>query len=191
MGYGLFETLLTYNETMEELVIANPWTQMVDEPDEWYDKFTTYYLAMGYGRTLTKAFEQYVLAEHPEKKDVVLVRGTHTAPSSWSVMSNRYNWRKRAQAWDAERAKDLASTVTEARTLLQETTVEAVMTLRKALTNPRTAVAAAKEILDRGGVPAVTVHQVKLVPFTADDLAEARSEIEEWMSQRAPKKLLK
>jgi hypothetical protein len=171
------------------ILVLQPWDHHPDEPEEWYNKFSTYYLPLGYGRTLVRAFEAFVLAEHPEKANIVIVRGVHTAPASWTAASSMYNWRKRAQAWDNERANAVANTISEARAKLQEATVEAVDALKAALKNPRTAVNAAKEILDRGGVPSVTVHQVKLVPFTADDLALARMEIEEWLTQRPQKSL--
>lgn len=165
---------------MDQIEFASPWTQMVEEPTEWYEKFEKYYLPLGPGRTIMQAFIAFAKATSPEQSILMTVSPPNAAPHSWSQMSNQWQWRKRALAWDAEQVRGAADQVMFARQLAQMATVEAVQTLRKALANPKTAVQAAKELLDRGGVPSVTIHAVKSVPFTADDLAQAARELEEW-----------
>ena len=168
-----------------ELDYAVPWMQAADEPDEWYDKFITFYVPLGPTRTLSRAFEKFATANATVEQMVLLTtKRIIIAPNSWAKASGEYNWRKRAISYDAEQVKGIASTISQARQELQEATLDAVQALKKALNNPKTAVVAAKEILDRGGLPSVQVHAIKTIPFTADDLAQARDEVNEWLKQQ-------
>jgi hypothetical protein len=171
---------------MEELGpnTATPWMQQVDEPNEWHDKFLNYYLPLGPTRTLLRAFIDFAMATSPEQKILMSVRRPASAPASWSTMAREWEWRKRASAFDLTQMEELVATKDMARLEVQMATLDAVRALKLALLNPRTAVNAAKEILDRGGLPAVTVHIGKTVPFTADDLANAMKELDNWKQQR-------
>jgi len=169
---------------MDETEFANPWTQRIDEPDVWYDRFTKYFVPLGITRNLLSAYIEYVKDTSPDKAVLMAVRRPISAPNDWTDMAGEWDWRKRALAYDANQVKDLSTVLQQARQEVQEATLEAVRTLRAALRNPKTAVPAAKEILDRGGLPAVTIHSIKMMPFTADDLAAARDELEQWMTDR-------
>jgi len=169
---------------MNEPEYATPWTQEVNEPDAWYDKFVKYFIPLGVTRNLLSAYIEYIKDTSPDKAILMAARRPMSAPNEWTEAAGEWSWRKRALAYDADQVKDLASVLQQARQEVQEATLEAVRTLRAALKNPKTAVPAAKEILDRGGLPAVTVHSIKIIPFTADDLAAARDELEQWMTDR-------
>jgi len=170
-----------------------PWTQRTDEANEWYDKFMLHYIPLGPTRTLLQAYLSYAKASATSSDQAVMVIANppKSAPANWSTVAREMDWRKRALAYDAEQSKDLVNTMTQAKQVLQAATLDAAVALRNALSNPKFAVAAAKEILDRGGLPAVTLHAIKLMPFTADDLAQATREVEEWQRNLPqPKQLL-
>lgn len=174
------------------MTTAPVWMQFADEPNTWYDRFSQYYLPLGPGRTLLQAYIAFTKATDEDKSTLMTVRPPMSAPPTWTDASRMWDWRKRGTAWDASQVSELAHTLTAARQFIQQSTLDAAKTLHKALDNPKYAVAAAKEILDRGGVPAVTVHAIRTIPFTADDLALAAREVEEWQAQQltqaAPKK---
>lgn len=65
-----------------------------------------------------------------------------------------------------------------------QSTEAAARALVENLKNPRLAVAAAKEILDRGGLPGTHLVGVgRVEPYTADDLRSAEEAVNKWEKQ--------
>jgi len=168
------------------LVLSDPidaiWLQMEGEPDEWYERFSTYYLQLGPSRNLTRAYVRYLASENPEQAAIVLSKPHYVnTPQKWSEIARVWNWRDRAEAFDLFTASENYAFVERARNYLMRSTEAAAETLVKNLDNPRHAVAAAKEILDRGGVPGARVVGVgRIDPYTADDLKRAEQALIEW-----------
>lgn len=117
--------------------------------------------------------------EEPEKY-ARLLQNPRTVGASWSDMAKIWQWRARARAFDSLRNTESQKRLDEARTLLIEATVKAVHALIDSLENSKTRVSAAKEILDRGGLPGTIVRENRIVPFTADELAQAQKELADW-----------
>lgn len=155
------------------------WQQLPDEPNEWYYKFEKYFLMLGPTRTLHRSYKAFCEIEGNEEED-----SQNRPHSTWIEACEKYNWRQRADAFDAKLFTEDGA-VELARQRLRKSTLSAVDTLIDALNNPRLAVSAAKEILDRGGIPATQSHILKTQPFTADEMAAATKEIEEWEKQTA------
>lgn len=161
------------------------WLQQEGEPDLWYRRFMSYYLPLGPSRNLTRAYVQYMKNEHPEaittKK---AAKGVVNTTSNWSDNSRLWHWRERAESFDLYNAGENFSYVEKARDILMQGTEAAARALIENLQNPRLAVAAAKEILDRGGLPGTHLVGVGHVePYTADDLHRAEKEVAEWEKQ--------
>lgn len=162
-----------------------PWAQLADEPDEVYELFSKYYLPLGPARTLLRAYLMFLAEKDPDKAAKYSVIGKESADPKWSMYSSGWNWRMRAQAFDAFQYASAAATVQEARRIILENTANAAKALVDKLGDPRLAVAAAKELLDRGGVPAASVvGHANLTPFTTDDLNRASKELETWQKKQ-------
>jgi hypothetical protein len=79
--------------------VPNAWDRRENEPNMWYDRFVRYYLSKGSGRSILGAFNNW----RSEKK----LKQATGAPMTWINASERHEWAKRAEAYDADlRAKD-------------------------------------------------------------------------------------
>lgn len=169
------------------------WQQMEGEPWLWYQRFIKYYIPQGPGRSIYKAYETMVATEHPEvaaarrkKKEEegeLTTKKSHNV-TDWSKNVGKWFWRERAKAYDRFTMQSALAQVDLARLTLLGAANVAAMALKEALSNERLKVAAAKEILDRAGLPGTT--NVGIGPadkFNADELAQAESELDEWESQ--------
>lgn len=153
------------------------WNRRDDEPVAWYERFIRYYIPLGTTRSLFKAYKVCLAIEDP--KQLEKLDDKSNTPLDWSRAANEYEWVERAAAYDEKMFSDEGA-VELARQLLKNSALDAATTLHRALSNPRLQVAAAKEILDRSGVLAASIQLSKELPFTADEMAEATKEIEEW-----------
>jgi hypothetical protein len=170
---------------MDNEVEMQPWDRMEGEPGTWYRSFRRYYITLGYLRTIRGAYLDF-LKDVGDQAEAEYAR----TPDEWYVMANQWNWKARADAWDDHIADSAVTAVEEAAIRLKLATVNAVDTLISALTgSERYRVNAAKEILDRGGLPAtVRQEQVTNLSFTADDLARAKDELKQWEQESQPNK---
>lgn len=73
------------------------WEQMEGEPNLWFDRFTLYRL-LGPKRTLSATHRKE--SEKSRKKSQYL-------PGSWRDAALQWNWKERAEAWDAQRREDM------------------------------------------------------------------------------------
>jgi len=151
---------------------------MENEPFIWFERFSKFFLPLGPGRTLSKACSLDRAINDPDNP----IDTNRGAPEDWSVASNEWDWRERAEEYDTFMFED-EGVVELAREMLKNSTMDAVNALHKSLENPRIAVQAAKEILDRAGLPATTRVNVSTIPFTADELAAAAEEVKQWEKQ--------
>ena len=198
---------MAYNVYMEDPVIVPeqkditvsteeavfPWLQMVDEPWNWFQRFIKYYLPLGPGRSLYGAYTQMVETEHPEvaaarrakaESDPTFRKKKAVAINSWTKCARLWDWRERAKAFDRFTYKAAQAQVDNARITLLGSANKAALALVEALTNPRLQVAAAKEILDRAGLPGTTnVGLGPIEKFSADELSQAEQEVDAWESQ--------
>jgi hypothetical protein len=152
---------------------------MRDEPNKWYVRFMKYFVPLGTSRTLTRAFAVYLKEEQP--KIAPLVKGESRAVRDWQQMGKEFRWYERAEAFDRDTLAEYATLVENARDLLVRNSIKAVEALVNALMNPRLQVSAAKEILDRAGLPGTT--NIGIGPtskFTADELRRAELEVADW-----------
>jgi len=156
------------------------WLQQEDEDGEWFERFTRFYLPLGSGRNIIKAYTAYLLALDTKKYVEFISRPNRNATEEWSNAAREYDWRKRSIAWDAFHLIELTAQVDLARQKLQAATVKAVDTLITNLESDRYSVAAAKEILNRGGLPETSKHEVAISQYTADEFNAATREVEEW-----------
>lgn len=160
---------------------STPWQRQEGEPVLWFDRFTRYFLVLGPARNLARAYQTFLSIENPR-----LLTGEDEdgpteiiTPGTWSKAADDYDWVRRAEAYDvlffsAGGAQALA------REKIQNLTLKAANTLEIFLEHPRLGVQAAKEILDRGGLPSTSAHLVGHATITADDMAAAVEEINEW-----------
>jgi len=167
--------------------LSFPWLHMEGEPEDAYRMFKTYYLPLGPSRTLLKAFMAYLTTERPEDALKYMDNPKMSAAPQWSFWASAWSWRARGHAHDEMTYRGAQLAVAEAREKLLASAGQAADALILSLTNPRLAVAAAKEILDRVGLPAASIIGVaNLTPYTADDLEAARREVKEWEAQVKP-----
>jgi hypothetical protein len=153
-----------------------PYDQLPDEPYDWYERFLTYFVALGQARSLRKA---YLLHNNLLAEEAV------NAPpaNDWNLAAKKYHWKRRAAAYDAEMAVEVARQVEQARMDLQNASVKAVEALVKSLNTGRTRVAGAKAILDRAGLPPVKEVRHSTEPYSGDELAQAAEEVDAWEKQ--------
>ena len=71
-----------------------PWDQMPGEPDRWYGRFKVY-LELGPTRTLQAA-------DTRGRSNRAGIEPLTTEPASWSMVSRKWHWRQRANAWDVQ-----------------------------------------------------------------------------------------
>lgn len=161
------------------------WLQQDEESDLWYRRFMAYYLPLGPSRNLTRAYVKYMSVEKPESATVAKAAQGHVnIVSSWHEHAHLWHWRERAEAFDLYNAGENFSYVDKARDILMQGTEAAAKALIDSLKSPRLAVAAAKEILDRGGLPGTHLVGVgRVEPYTADDLHKAEKDVADWEKQ--------
>jgi len=157
------------------------WDRMDGEPTRWYHMFLKYYIGDGFERSVTRAYLHFIEENRPAEYEAAK-RTSRGAPAQWYAMSATWNWRGRADAWETHQTDLSLAVVEEASRKLRLLTIEAVDTLALFMgRDHRLAVAAAKEVLDRGGLPATVRQEVAgSVAFTADDMAKAKEDVEEW-----------
>lgn len=163
-----------------------PWEQRDGEPWMWYQRFIQYFLPQGPGRSIYKAYELMVATEHPDvaKAREEASKLKSTATTNWSKKATEWDWRERSKAFDRFTYKAAQANVDSARIILLDSAAEAARALKSALANPRLQVAAAKEILDRVGLPGtVNVGVSAVEKFTADELKAAEEEVDVWERQ--------
>lgn len=172
-------------KSIQEESITTPWLMQEGEPSLWFNRFLKYYLPLGAGRTLTQAYLFYLKEENPELAAAKEESGRYiNTTRSWSENARIWHWRERAEAFDRFSALDFARTVAQARNKILENSLAAAEALVSNLTNPRTGVQAAKEILDRAGIPSThIIGHANLTPYTADDFNQAEKEVKEWEEQ--------
>jgi len=165
------------------------WTQRDGEPWFWFNRFITYFLPLGPGRSIIKAYETMVAAEHPEVAEARRrSKKKMNATGAWSKKARDWDWRDRAKAYDRFAYAEALAEVDKARVTLLESANTAALTLAGALSDGRLKVAAAKEILDRVGLPGtVNVGVGPIEKFTADELRQAEREVDEWEPLPSPK----
>jgi hypothetical protein len=160
----------------------NIWEQYPEEPDDFYHWFHDYYLPLGFMRSINKAYAEFVVKEEPSSAIRLNdpARRWHE-PNVWSQAASQWGWLKRGLAYDAQMIDEAVKSVKQAQLNLRLSTVRAVETLISNLDSPRNGVMAAKEILDRGGIPAhSTSDVVTTVNISSDEMAEATAEVEAW-----------
>lgn len=160
-----------------------PWLPMEGEPEFWYNRFRNYFLPQGPGRSLLEASTRMVIAEHPEVAEArkLSEKKAHTSVYSWHQKAREWNWIARARAFDKFSYSRATAVVELARVTLLENSNNAAIALVEALKNDRLKVAAAKEILDRAGLPGTTnIGLGPIEKFTADELHEAEEDVKRW-----------
>lgn len=166
-----------------------PWAIWPEEPEESFNWFANYYLLLGPSRSLRKAFMTWLGENEPEKLEHYLARPGMSSSQTWSKMCKKWNWRQRARDYDRDQLLEARSVVEEARRVLFESANEAALALQTALKDPRMKVAAAKEILNRVGLPSVSEVNVNARAFTSDEYNQAAEEVAEWEKQLTTKTL--
>ena len=78
-----------------ESASENPWDQQPEEPTLWFKRFSAY-LLMGPTRTVAAAYCDEFARRHPGKTC------KPRSATNWRVLSARWSWRARAEAWDKE-----------------------------------------------------------------------------------------
>lgn len=161
--------------------VRQPWHRLDKESVIWYERFVRYYLQLGIGRSLYKAYRLYILTEgEPVKQAKMLRNVTSKVEGMWRHKSAEYQWHKRAEAWDNFEASIDQDVVNKAKRTILGSMDKAAEALVKSLDNPRLSVMAAKEILDRGGMGAIQKVGVVAIPYTSDELNRASEELKEW-----------
>jgi hypothetical protein len=164
--------------TDQPLPDIDVWEQLPEELEDYYEWFSKYYLPLGFKRSLRQAYIMYMI-DHtsPGEERLNITQPT----TEWKMAAEKYEWKARALAYDQDRGDQATAAIKEAALKLRNATTLAVETLIAQLSSPRNGVQAAKEILDRGGLPAHTVSNVsQTVTISADDMARAAKEVEEW-----------
>jgi hypothetical protein len=166
---------------MSETNEVKLWDRMHGEPQRWYTIFVNYYLPQGPGRSVRRAHTLYS-KDHPE------IEPSEYTPVTWFKMAEKWQWKERVDAFETEQNDLARATIDYAAKLLRLLTVDAVQALQIMLKSDRYAVSAAKEILDRGGIPATSIQELAAkVDITSDDMAEAREQVEKWERENTSK----
>jgi prophage DNA circulation protein len=168
-------------EPVEEK-ITEPWDRQPGEPSRWYVIFVKYYLTMGLARTVRGSYLRYLKEAEPDKYESE--KAYSTPPKHWRDMAAKWSWKERAEAFDEWQTDLSMATVEEAARKLRLAAVDAVAALVLALGTMRYSVQAAKEILDRSGIPATVRQEMAgALNLTSDDLAKATEEVKKWENE--------
>jgi len=163
-------------------VTYSAWDRQENEPTRWYSLFIKHYLGIGQGRTIARAYLSFAKDLGPEAYQRALIR--RGAPLQWYTAANVWRWEERAGAYEMHTSELAMAAVAEANKKLRLLAVDAVEALALSLTSERFRVLAAKEILDRAGLPAVSRQEVtNRVTLSADEMAEAKKELEAWQEK--------
>ena len=73
-----------------------PWERQPGEPMRWYDRFDRFYRAQGPDRNIKKAY--HLWREHKGRP----AKPRTGTSSSWIDNHEKWDWKKRAEAWDME-----------------------------------------------------------------------------------------
>lgn len=76
-----------------------PWEQLSDESNQWFSRFETYRL-MGPERSILRVYRQ-IRQEKAGEGSKGQDKPPKSVPNSWNEAVIRFEWRKRAEAWDA------------------------------------------------------------------------------------------
>jgi hypothetical protein len=76
------------------------WDRQPDEKLEWYNRFRKYYLPQGPGRKISKAWRLWYVETHKGIEDPAKV--ARNPNLYWHDRAKKWDWLKRAQAWDVE-----------------------------------------------------------------------------------------
>jgi hypothetical protein len=74
-----------------------PWDRRKEEPGEWFERFTQYYLPLGPTRSLLAAYRIYGEERGLTKKIA--------APKNWRDAFKQWKWEDRADLWDESELK--------------------------------------------------------------------------------------
>lgn len=171
------EVVKVLSEDVLEPEVAFMPQQLDAEPDAWYFKFLKFFLNAGAGRSVAGAYREYCRSEHPERLDD---KGKVATPRVWAAVARQYEWRERAAEYDRHYALISVDSVSLAVEILRDAAPDAAEALIESLQNPKYKVSAAREILDRIGVPRKTVQESVSMKITPEDLRKAREEAEDW-----------
>jgi hypothetical protein len=169
-------------QIQEPNLIVAPWLQIDEEPILWYRRFMMYYLPLGPNRNLTRAYFKWVETENPKRAAKLKAnRAFINTSKEWSVHARDWKWRTRAEAFDLHCASEVFAYIDQARETLMKSANDAATALIENLKNPRLGVQAAKEILDRVGLPSTHLVGIgKIEPYSADELRKAEEEVADW-----------
>lgn len=157
-----------------------PWWPIEGETDAWYNRFERFFLMAGPARSLQSAYRLWVKSE----SGTLGLKALKDVSNAWNEKCRLYMWRERASAYDGEINRLILKKVEASRRRLQDAAPQAVEALIGALDDPKFRVQAAKEILDRAGLPATTRQEIRAaVGFTSEDLSDAEKEVREWEEQ--------
>ena len=152
------------------------WLPLEGETELWHQRFVRYYLSQGLNRTVAGAYRVFCRAEGRELK-----YSTHGCPTNWTDMARLHEWPERARAYDRHVSAIVNDQITRASLLLKLIAPEAVIALRMGLQSPRNSVNAAREILDRAGLPAVTKTILEDgSSISSDEMAAATKDLQDW-----------
>ena len=176
---GTDSAVILREEVIEPSTTFMP-PQLPGESDAWYFKFLRFFVNAGAGRSVAGAYREYCKSEHPDRLgDNGKITAQHT-PRNWAAMARQFGWRERASEYDRHYTGLAIDSVALALEILRDIAPDAALALVDSLENPKTRVAAAREILDRAGVPRKTVQETVSMRITPEDLRKAREEADDW-----------
>jgi hypothetical protein len=87
--------------------MAKPWERMKDEPTLWHGRFHSWYLMAGTERSIESAYQKWSEAKARSSGDQAAApRRKAKPPGQWFEASSKWEWQRRAQAYDAEQQAD-------------------------------------------------------------------------------------
>lgn len=85
----------------------HPTEQLEGEPDLWYGRFRTY-VSLGPARSVTAAYKQTLSTRSTENtRSGVNFDDLNRAPNAWYEARDRWDWERRAHAWDREQREHM------------------------------------------------------------------------------------
>ncbi len=179
-----------------------PWDRQPGEPTLWFKRFSVY-LLMGPTRTVTAAYCDEFARRHPGKTC------KPRSATHWRVLSARWNWRTRADAWDkeqltlagvairnklvalqAQRLDMTAELINQARTVLHNAHLEdADETQARSLVGEMRLLMRDMAVLQQREsvlLPDDAEKDLNTITITADDLRAAQRELERRQAEAHP-----
>ena len=121
----------SHSELVPVTLPKEEWSQQTEEPLLWYQRFYSFLLLPPRSRSMLGAYKAYVKRTDPDRAKQI---GFSKTPQSWVDAASKYDWERRAIAYDiAQHEKYIKSVEEQRQAVEEELRTDALIGWRKAM----------------------------------------------------------